>query len=69
MTGTAAYVRNRRLDILYANQLARALYSELYRDPTRPRFVFLDARATDFYTDWDSASERCSSAPASGSRA
>jgi transcriptional regulator with XRE-family HTH domain len=25
MTGTAAYVRNRRLDILYANQLARAL--------------------------------------------
>jgi transcriptional regulator with XRE-family HTH domain len=32
MTGTAAYVRNRRLDILYANQLARALYSELYGD-------------------------------------
>ena len=59
MTGTAAYVRNRRLDILYANQLARALYSELYRDPTRPvnvaRFVFLDGRSTDFYADWETA--------------
>jgi hypothetical protein len=59
MTGTAAYVRNRRLDILYANQLAVALYSELYRDPTRPvnvaRFVFLDGHSTDFYADWDTA--------------
>jgi transcriptional regulator with XRE-family HTH domain len=59
MTGTPAYVRNTRLDILYANQLARALYSDLYRDRTRPvnvaRFVFLDTRATEFYVDWDNA--------------
>jgi len=59
MTDTAAYVRNLRLDILYANQLASALYSELYRDPTRPvnvaRFVFLDPRATEFYADWENA--------------
>ena len=59
MTGTPAYVRNRRLDILYANHLARALYSDLYRDRTRPvnvaRFVFLDARATQFYLDWETA--------------
>src|SRR5206468_4190762 len=35
----------------------RALYSELYVDPVRPanhaRFVFLSARAPDFYGDWD----------------
>jgi MmyB-like transcription regulator ligand binding domain len=46
-------------DILYANQLAVALYSELYRDPTRPvnvaRFVFLDDHSTDFYADWHTA--------------
>ena len=50
---------NDRLDILAANPLARALFSELYAAPTRPanfaRFVFLDPRAETFYTDWDRA--------------
>jgi transcriptional regulator with XRE-family HTH domain len=52
-----AFVSNGRLDILYANPLAEALYSELFRDPRRPvntaRFMFLDLRARTFYPDWD----------------
>jgi transcriptional regulator with XRE-family HTH domain len=59
ITGAAAYVGNNRLDILAANPLGRALFSELYAAPTRPanfaRFVFLDPRAQTFYTDWDRA--------------
>jgi transcriptional regulator with XRE-family HTH domain len=59
MTGAPALVQNGRLDILAANALGRGLYSELYVDPVRPvnhaRFVFLSARAPDFYRDWDRA--------------
>jgi transcriptional regulator with XRE-family HTH domain len=58
MTGAPAVVQNGRLDILGANELGRALYSEMYVDPVRPanhaRFVFLDPRARDLYPDWDS---------------
>jgi len=57
ITGAPALVQNGRLDILGANQLARALYSELFRDPTRPanhaRFNFLNPRAHDLYPDWE----------------
>jgi transcriptional regulator with XRE-family HTH domain len=57
ITGAAAVVSNDRLDILAANQLGRALYSELYDMPARPvntaRFVFLDPRAEVSYADWD----------------
>ena len=57
MYGIAAFVGNGRADILYANTLFEALYSEMYRDPTRPpnaaRFLFLDPRAQTFYPDWD----------------
>jgi len=49
ITSAAAFVSNERLDILAANQLGRALYSELYDTPARPvntaRFVFLDSRS------------------------
>jgi len=59
MAGMPAMVRNRRLDILYANRLGYGLYSEVYRDPIRPanpaRFVFLDPRAPEFFLDWDTA--------------
>src|SRR5436305_1328993 len=59
ITGAAAYVGNDRLDILAANQLGRALFSELYAAPTWPanfaRFCFLDPRAETFYPDWDAA--------------
>jgi transcriptional regulator with XRE-family HTH domain len=57
MTDAAAHVTNERLDIVASNQLNYALYSELFagRVPpvNAPRFVFLDARARDFYLDWD----------------
>jgi transcriptional regulator with XRE-family HTH domain len=57
MTGAPAFVRNGRLDILAANRLGHALYSEMYAGPIRPantaRFVFLDPRATSFYVDWE----------------
>jgi transcriptional regulator with XRE-family HTH domain len=57
MSDVAAFVHNGRLDILYANQLAAALYTEHDRDPVRPansaRFLFLNPRARTFYTDWE----------------
>ena len=57
MTGVPALVQNGRLDILSANALGRALFSELYVDPVRPvnhaRFVFLSPHAPDFYGDWE----------------
>jgi transcriptional regulator with XRE-family HTH domain len=59
ITGAAAYAGNDRLDILAANHLARALFSEVYDSPSRPpnhaRFVFLDPRAEGFYDDWERA--------------
>ncbi len=57
MSGVPAFVRNGRLDILGANRLGRALYSEQYEGAAQPpntaRFFFLDPRATTFYVDWD----------------
>jgi transcriptional regulator with XRE-family HTH domain len=57
ITGAPAFVSNERLDILAANQLGVALYSELYAAPARPvntaRFVFLDPRAETTFDDWD----------------
>jgi transcriptional regulator with XRE-family HTH domain len=59
MTGAAAFVRNGRLDVLAANALGLALYSEMLRGGALPvnsaRFIFLDPRARDFYIDWDKA--------------
>jgi transcriptional regulator with XRE-family HTH domain len=59
MTGAAACVLNGRLEVLGANDLGRALFSELYSNPARPvstpRFVFLDPRAREFFADWDRA--------------
>jgi transcriptional regulator with XRE-family HTH domain len=57
MSGTPAFVLNRRLDILTANDLGFALYSPIYAGPARPpsnaRFIFLDPHATAFFRDWD----------------
>lgn len=57
MAGAPAFVRNARLDVLAANRLGEAFYSELYADPVRPvnsaRFVFLNSRATEFFLDWE----------------
>lgn len=57
MTGTPAFVRNGRLDILAVNALGRVLYSPVFANPARPanlaRFRFLDPAARDFYPDFD----------------
>ena len=57
MSMTPAYVRNGRLDVLAANPLGAALYSDLFADPIRPpnsaRFLFLNPRAAEFFIDWD----------------
>lgn len=59
MADVPAYVRNGRRDVLAANRLGYALYSEMYLDPARPvniaRFVFLSPRARSFFLDWDRA--------------
>ena len=59
MADVPAYVRNCRRDVLAANLLGRALYSEMYVDPARPvnvaRFVFLSPRAKAFFLDWERA--------------
>jgi transcriptional regulator with XRE-family HTH domain len=58
MSDAPADVRNGRGDILAANRLGYALYSELYIDPVRPanvaRFLFLSPRAQEFFPDWES---------------
>jgi transcriptional regulator with XRE-family HTH domain len=57
MSGAAALVCNGRLDVLAANQLARAVYSEMFAGSDAPtntaRFVFLDPRAQDLFPDWE----------------
>jgi transcriptional regulator with XRE-family HTH domain len=59
ITGSPAFIGNHHMDIVAANQLGYALYSEMYRGPARPanhsRFIFLDPRARDFYPNWDLA--------------
>jgi transcriptional regulator with XRE-family HTH domain len=61
ITNAPAYVRNGRMDILAANQLGYALYSELFINPRRPvnsaRFCFLDPRATTFFVDWEKVAD------------
>jgi transcriptional regulator with XRE-family HTH domain len=57
ITAAPAFVRNGRMDLLAANRLGRAFYSQHFDSPHGPansaRFIFLDPRATDFYADWE----------------
>ncbi len=57
ITGAPAFVRNGRMDILAANRLGRAFYSQHFDSPHGPpnsaRFIFLDPRAADFYVEWE----------------
>jgi transcriptional regulator with XRE-family HTH domain len=61
MTGAPALVQDGRLNILAANRLGFALYSEMDLAPGRPanhgRFVFLDPRAKRFFLDWNRAAD------------
>lgn len=59
VTNVPAVIRNGRGDIRATNELGRALFSEMYVQPSRPvnhaRFLFLDHRAHRFYPEWDNA--------------
>ena len=61
--GSAAFVRNGRLDILSANRLGYALYSEAFANPDRPvnlaRFIILDHQSRKFYADWEGIANAC----------
>ncbi|OIJ65303.1 helix-turn-helix transcriptional regulator [Streptomyces mangrovisoli] len=57
MPGLPACVMNNRLDALHANPLGRALYAEMFADPTCganiARFSFFNPAARRFYVDWE----------------
>ncbi|MGW7202873.1 helix-turn-helix transcriptional regulator [Streptomyces sp. NPDC054837] len=57
VTAGPALVTNGRQDLLAANQLGRAFFTDLYDSDTQPpnmaRFQFLDPAARRFYPDWD----------------
>jgi transcriptional regulator with XRE-family HTH domain len=62
ITTAPAVVNNGRGDLIAANRLARALYSEMFNQSQQQpvnhaRFVFLDPRATTFYRDWSKAAD------------
>ena len=61
ITTAPAIVGNDRLDFLAANQLGRAMYSDLLLDPSaEPNFArhtFLDSSARRFYPNWDHAAD------------
>nr|WP_203597740.1 helix-turn-helix transcriptional regulator [Actinomadura bangladeshensis] len=61
ITAGPAFVRNGRMDILAANQLARAFYADVYATPGNQanlaRFNFLDPASHRFYPDWDQAAD------------
>lgn len=58
-----AIVGNNRSDLVAANVLGRAMFCDLYADPTNPpnfaRFTFLDGVARRFYPEWDVAADMC----------
>jgi transcriptional regulator with XRE-family HTH domain len=58
---TPAILVNLRQDLIAANHLGRAMYSDLYADPTGVpnfgRFTFLDSAARRFYPDWNLAAD------------
>lgn len=60
MTGSPAFIRNGRLDILAVNDLGRALYAPLFTAaaPTPvniARFQFLDPTSRSFFPDWNTS--------------
>jgi hypothetical protein len=61
MTGTPAYVRNSRMDILAANSLCFSLYADILSPAVLPlnlaRFMFLDPRSQEFFLEWDTVAD------------
>ncbi|HEY5988411.1 MAG TPA: hypothetical protein VIV12_18835 [Streptosporangiaceae bacterium] len=58
-----AVIQGRRLDVLAANRLGYALFTDFEARPRRERnfarFVFLDQAARTLYADWDRAAGDC----------
>jgi transcriptional regulator with XRE-family HTH domain len=54
-----AIIFGQRLDVLAANPLAKALYTDFdalpHRDRNMARYIFLDDSVRDLYADWDTA--------------
>ncbi len=63
ITAGPAIVTNGRQDLLAANHLGRAFYSDVYADPTAPpnfaRFTFLDTASRRFFPHWEVAADIC----------
>ncbi|MCK7621612.1 helix-turn-helix transcriptional regulator [Streptomyces sp. RS10V-4] len=59
LTDTPAMILGHRLDVLAANPLAKALYTDFdalpHCDRNLARFIFLDPTAHDLLTDWETA--------------
>ena len=60
MTGSPAFIRNGRLDILAVNDLGRALYAPLFTAAAPApvniaRFQFLDPTSRGFFPDWNAS--------------
>lgn len=59
ITEAAADIRNERGDIIAANKLGVALYSEMHAETVQPpnvaRYTFLNPSARDFFVDWERA--------------
>lgn len=57
--GMPALIAGRRLDVLAANRMARALYTDFdalsHRERNLARYVFLDPAARTLYDDWPAA--------------
>jgi transcriptional regulator with XRE-family HTH domain len=62
MKDLAVLVQNGRGDIVAANSLGEALFSQMFDQSQRPpnfgRFVFLDQRSQEFYLNWDDAARQ-----------
>ena len=57
ITGAPVWIRDRRMNIVTANPLGRALYAPIIDDPTSggntARFMFLNPEAEEFFPEWD----------------
>jgi transcriptional regulator with XRE-family HTH domain len=61
ITGAPVWVRDRRMDIVTANPLGRALYAPVLEDSASrgntARFMFLNPCADEFFPEWDRVAE------------
>jgi transcriptional regulator with XRE-family HTH domain len=62
MTEVPAIIQNSRMDIVAANALGRALFSQMFLQERGPvnfaRFLFLDPHGRSAYREWDDSAEQ-----------